>query len=53
VIPYIGILLKDTVDVLLENGLLKLIQSLELKRESGEWIDQLVVKEINEIYETK
>lgn len=37
----------------LENGLLKLIQSLELKRESGEWIDQLVVKEINEIYETK
>ena len=34
----------------LENGLLKLIESLEQKRENGEWIDNLIVKECNEIY---
>ena len=34
----------------LENGLLRLIESLEQKREKGEWIDNLIVKESNEIY---
>jgi four helix bundle protein len=34
----------------LENGLLKLVESLEEKRERGEWIDHLVVKESNVIY---
>ena len=34
----------------LENGLIKLVQSLETKRESGEWIDHLMVKEQNETY---
>lgn len=34
----------------LENGLLKLVESLEYKRESGEWIDYLVVKESNAVY---
>lgn len=34
----------------LENGLLKLVEKLELKRESGEWIDHLMVKEGNAIY---
>jgi hypothetical protein len=34
----------------LENGLLKLIQRLESKREGGEWIDHLMVKEQNEAY---
>lgn len=34
----------------LENGLLKLVESLEQKRERGEWIDHLMVKESNEIY---
>jgi hypothetical protein len=29
----------------LENGLLKLIQSIEEKREIGEWTDHLMVKE--------
>jgi four helix bundle protein len=29
----------------LENGLLKLVQSLEEKRELGEWTDHLVIKE--------
>ena len=34
----------------LENGLLKLVESLEKKREQGDWIDHLVVKESNVIY---
>jgi len=34
----------------LENGLLKLVESLEQKRERGEWIDHLMVKESNVIY---
>lgn len=41
----------DTNAYKLENGLLKLIESLEQKREKGEWIDHLMVKECNEIYE--
>ena len=31
----------------LENGLLKLVQSLEEKRELGEWTDHLMIKESN------
>ncbi len=34
----------------LENGLLKLVESLERKRERGDWIDKLVVKESNAAY---
>ena len=34
----------------LENGLLKLVESLEQKRERGEWTDYLMVKESNSIY---
>ena len=34
----------------LENGLLKLVQSLEEKRERGEWRDHLMVKENNIAY---
>jgi len=34
----------------LENGLLKLVQSLEEKRELGEWTDHLMVKESNAAY---
>jgi four helix bundle protein len=39
----------------LENGMLRLVEALERKRERGDWIDHLVVKETNEIYsaETK
>jgi hypothetical protein len=33
-----------------ENGLLKLVESLESKRETGPWIDHLVIKECNEAY---
>jgi four helix bundle protein len=36
----------------LENGLLRLVESLEQKRESGEWIDHLMVKESNAVYDT-
>jgi four helix bundle protein len=35
----------DEVAFKLENGLLKLVQSLEEKRELGEWTDNLMVKE--------
>jgi four helix bundle protein len=34
----------------LENGLLKLVESLEKKKVDGEWIDSLNVKESNESY---
>ena len=34
----------------LENGLLKLVESLEQERELGEWIDYLMVKESNAAY---
>ncbi|MCK4894346.1 MAG: four helix bundle protein [Calditrichia bacterium] len=37
----------------LENGLLRLIESLEQKKEKGEWIDHIMVKENNEIYNHK
>ena len=37
----------------LENGLLKLVQSLEVKRQSEDWIDHLMVKEANAIYGTE
>jgi four helix bundle protein len=34
----------------LENGLLKLVESLERKRNRGDWIDHLVVRESNSVY---
>lgn len=34
----------------LENGLLKLVGSLEMKRAQGDWIESLVVKESNTAY---
>jgi hypothetical protein len=34
----------------LENGLLKLVESLEKKKLDGDWIDTLIVKESNEEY---
>jgi len=40
----------DTQAYKLENGLLKLVESLEQKRERGEWIDHLMVKESNALY---
>jgi four helix bundle protein len=40
----------DTLAYKLENGLLKLVESLEQKRERGEWIDHLMVKESNATY---
>jgi four helix bundle protein len=40
----------DSVAYKLENELLKLIESLERKKLSGNWIDQLVVKESNGVY---
>lgn len=37
----------------LENGLLKLVESLERKQMSGDWIDKLVVKETNALYSSE
>jgi len=34
----------------LENGLLKLVESLERKQEAGDWIDHLIIKESNAAY---
>lgn len=34
----------------IENGLLKLIESLERKKLEGDWVDSLIVKESNEGY---
>ena len=35
----------------LENGLLRLVESLERKQMNGDWIDHLIVKDSNEAYE--
>jgi len=40
----------DAVAYKLENGLLKLVESLERKRDQGDWVDSLVVKESNAVY---
>ncbi len=40
----------DSLAYKLENGLLKLVKSLEQKREQGDWIDHLIVKESNAVY---
>jgi four helix bundle protein len=42
--------LLDSLAYKLENGLLKLVESLERKREQGDWIDHLIVKESNAVY---
>jgi four helix bundle protein len=34
----------------LENGLLKLVESLERKKLDGDWVDSLFVKESNEVF---
>ena len=43
----------DTLAYKLENGLLRLVESLEQKRELGEWTDHLVIKESNAVYQAK
>ena len=40
----------DSLAYKLENGLLKLVESLEQKREQGDWIDHLIIKESNGVY---
>ena len=40
----------DSLAYKLENGLLRLVESLEYKREKGEWTDHLMAKESNAIY---
>ena len=40
----------DSAGYKLENGLLRLVESLEHKRDSGEWTDTLIVRESNSVY---
>ena len=40
----------DALAYRLENGMLKLIESLEMKKTTGDWIDNLMVRESNAIY---
>jgi four helix bundle protein len=40
----------DTLAYRLENGLLRLVESLERKRDRGEWVDHLIVRESNATY---
>lgn len=40
----------DALAYKLENGLLKLVESLERKRDQGSWVDRLVIKESNAVY---
>ena len=40
----------DAIAYKLENGLLKLVESLGRKRDQGDWVDSLVVKESNSAY---
>lgn len=42
--------LLDTLAYKLENGLLRLVESLEDKRDRGEWTDHLLIKESNLVY---
>ena len=42
--------LLDSLAYKLENGLLKLVESLEGKRDRGEWTDHLLIKESNLVY---
>ena len=40
----------DALAYKLENGLLKLVESLERKRDRGDWVGSLVVRESNAVY---
>lgn len=42
----------DALAFRLENGLLKLVEALERKRDNGDWDDSLVVRESNAAYTT-
>jgi len=39
----------DALAFKLENGLIKLVEKLEEKKEDGSWVDHLMVKESNEV----
>lgn len=43
----------DSLAYKLENGLLKLVAALENKRDRGDWVDTLMVRESNTIYGTE
>ena len=40
----------DALAYKLENGLLRLVKSLEQKRNQGDWVESLMVKESNAVY---
>lgn len=40
----------DSLAFKLDSGLLKLVESLERKRDAKDWVDSLIIKESNEVY---
>ena len=40
----------DALSFKLENGLLRLVEALEHKRDAGDWTESLIIRESNEIY---
>ena len=40
----------NTLAYKIENGLIKLIESLEKKKGKGEWVDHMMIKEGNAVY---
>lgn len=43
----------DSLAYKLENGLIKLVESLERKRDQGDWTDTFIVQESNAIYDSE
>lgn len=41
----------DALAFKLENGLIKLVEKLEEKQQDGSWIDHMMVRECNELYQ--
>jgi four helix bundle protein len=42
----------DALAYKIENGMLRLVESLERKRDDGDWTDSLIVRESNSLYDT-
>lgn len=42
----------DALAYKLENGLIKLVERLEEKKQDGSWVDSMMVKECNNAYRT-
>lgn len=43
----------DAIAYKLENGMIRLIRNLQIKRESGDWNDSFIVRDCNEAYQAE